>query len=185
MLRDNHRFSIICVCLMMLSSPCFASETPAKAEVTKSLSAQKAKQENCWLDAGKTYRIDPWLLYSIAQHESGLKAHIVSKPNSDGSRDIGMMQINSSWLPSLKKMGFKERDLFDACTNIKIGAWILSGSIARLGNSWRSVGAYNAGEKLTLKRERLRAKYARNIYSLYNRNTQFRLPQATAQASTN
>jgi soluble lytic murein transglycosylase-like protein len=64
--------------------------------------------------------------------------------NRNGSRDIGLMQINSSWLPTLARHGINEHHLFDACTSIHVGAWILAGNVSRLGYTWEAVGAYNA-----------------------------------------
>lgn len=54
------------------------------------------------------------------------------------------MQINSSWLPKLSRVGVKQSDLLDPCTNIQIGAWILSDNIKRYGFGLKAIGAYNA-----------------------------------------
>ena len=97
----------------------------------------------CWEDAAQRYQVSSTLLYAIARTESGLNPQALGR-NRNGSRDIGLMQINSAWLPKLASLGIDERDLFEPCTNIHIGAWILAGNIYRLGYTWEAVGAYNA-----------------------------------------
>ncbi len=64
--------------------------------------------------------------------------------NGDGSRDIGLMQINTGWLPVLGRYGISREDLWDPCTNVRVGAWIMSKNIATYGYTWEAIGAYNA-----------------------------------------
>ena len=97
----------------------------------------------CWDDAATRYQVSSALLYAIARTESGLNPQAIGR-NGNGSRDIGLMQINSAWLPTLASHGIGERDLFEPCTNIHVGAWILAGNVSRLGYTWEAVGAYNA-----------------------------------------
>jgi len=97
----------------------------------------------CWEDAAQRYQVSSALLYAIARTESGLNPQAIGH-NRNGSRDIGLMQINSTWLPKLARHGIHERDLFEPCTNIHVGAWILADNVSRLGYTWEAVGAYNA-----------------------------------------
>lgn len=97
----------------------------------------------CWDDAATRYQVSSALLYAIARTESGLNPQAIGH-NRNGSRDLGLMQINSTWLPTLATHGITERDLFEPCTNIHVGAWILAGNVSRLGYTWEAVGAYNA-----------------------------------------
>ena len=97
----------------------------------------------CWAEIGQRYNINPYLLGAIAKTESNFKANAV-RQNKNGTRDIGVMQINSLWLPELAKYGITEQHLFDPCVNIAVGAWILSQRQSTYGNTWEAVGTYHS-----------------------------------------
>ncbi|MBE3061024.1 MULTISPECIES: lytic transglycosylase domain-containing protein [Pseudomonadota] len=113
---------------------------------------------DCIDNAAAYHRVDPLLARSIAIHESRLNPRATHR-NSDGSEDIGLMQINSVHLPRLARFGITRDMLFDACINAYVGTWILREIIDRLGPTWNAVGAYNARDPL--KRQR----YANSIFS--------------------
>ena len=102
--------------------------------------------EDCFTKAGKRYYLNPKLLYAIAKVESNLDYKAINN-NKDGSYDIGIMQINSKWLPVLKKFNITEKDLFNPCQNIMVGAWILAHCVFRFGYTWKAVDCYNKGSK--------------------------------------
>lgn len=111
----------------------------------------------CFIEAGSMYDIHPNLLWAIAKAESNFNPHALNK-NTNGSYDIGIMQINTQWIPVLKKHGLKdERHLWHPCYNIHVGAWVLSQCISKYGYTWEAVGCYNAVSKSK------RVKYARRI----------------------
>lgn len=97
----------------------------------------------CFNEASAYYGLSTDLLGAIAKVESGFNPHAMNR-NKNGSYDIGMMQVNSGWLPALRKYGITEQSLWDPCTNVFVGAWILAQNVHRLGYSWDAVGAYNA-----------------------------------------
>ena len=101
---------------------------------------------SCWDAAGARYGVHPSLLAAIAKVESGFDPSAVNSTHvaRTGSVDLGLMQINSSWLPVLGRHGITREHLFDPCTSITVGAWILAGLFARYGVTWEAIGAYNA-----------------------------------------
>lgn len=107
---------------------------------------------NCWDRAANYYHVDPYLLFAIAQVESGMNPYAVGR-NHDGTRDVGLMQINSSHFSALERRGIDEyRLMLEPCTSIMVGASILSDMIKVYGYNWEAVGAYNAGVKKRITR---------------------------------
>lgn len=125
--------------------------------------ANSAFAESCWSSASERYGIHDTLLRAIALTESAMDSTAINH-NTNGSVDVGLMQINSRWFPQLAEMGLQPGDLWNPCTNIHVGAWILAGEIRRFGYTWQAVGAYNAGPALTVAREQRRRKYAQRVY---------------------
>jgi soluble lytic murein transglycosylase-like protein len=118
---------------------------------------------SCYKEAAARYQVSERLLRAIAKVESsGRNAQTVVNVNTDGSRDIGRMQINSGWLPPLAKFGIGEKELRDECVSITVGAWIVAQNIQNKGLNWDAIGAYNVGCKYLSKAE---CEKRRNIYA--------------------
>ena len=137
-----------------------------KALVLSLLMGSPQAWADCWEEVASRYDLEPELLQAIAAVESGYRAHAVNALNSDGSRDIGLMQINSMHLPRLAKQGItEERLLSEPCLSVEVGASILAGFVQRFGYNWTAVGSYNAG--VAPEREALRLRYAEKIWARY------------------
>ena len=128
----------------------------------KNLFNNSSQIQGCWDNAGKTYGVDPWLLMAVAKVESSFNSRAINK-NSNKSYDLGIMQINSSWLPVLNKNGITTRDLFNPCTNIFVGSWIMAQNIKHFGFNQDGIGAYNSPGNITIRRN-----YAKKVYQAYN-----------------
>mgnify|MGYP001194436883 CR=1 FL=1 len=142
---------------------------------TSLLSAGSASA-TCWDEASVEYGIPANVLKAIAKVESNFNPKAVRKPyvagNKDGSYDIGLVQINSSHFPKLEReFGITENQLYDGCTNLKVGAWILADNVRRLGWNWNAIGAYNAGCARITKElcTKLRLTYANKVYAALQR----------------
>ena len=127
---------------------------------------------HCFEHAAQRYGVPTVLLQAIAHQESGGRATAINV-NRNGSRDIGLMQINSGWLKTLARHGIHEHDLYDPCVNTLVGAWILANNFARHGYTTQGLGAYNAASPD--KRER----YARQVLQRVERMTQAQSPSLT------
>ncbi len=95
----------------------------------------------CFDEAGKAFGINPFLLRGIARIESNLNPAAINR-NANGSVDIGLMQVNSSWVSNMGLDPGRLRS--DPCYNVMAGSKILKLCIDRHGYTWEAVGCYNA-----------------------------------------
>lgn len=122
--------------LLIAIGACFAAPMVAQAS--------NLPFDKCFTSASSHFGVDKRVLVAIAKTESSLNPNAIGPKNKNGTYDLGMMQINSGWLPTLARYGITSKDLMGACTNIHVGAWILAKNIGTHGATWKAVGAYNA-----------------------------------------
>ena len=152
----------------MLAAPSPARAAPANTNTNTNTTtnanananANATRFDRCFLLAGERYGVSPLLLKAIARQESGLNPAALNR-NANGSTDVGLMQINSSWLPVLERHGVKAGDLHVPCANILVGAWILGGNFRAMGRNADALGAYNARDPVK------RQAYARQVLRHY------------------
>jgi len=102
----------------------------------------------CLMLASQTYSVPPAVLVGIYKAEGGKVGQEVS--NTNGSYDLGPMQINTIWMPDLaKRWGVSEgtakkwvRD--DACTNVGVAAWIFKGHLDETGSLSKAIAHYHS-----------------------------------------
>lgn len=92
-----------------------------------------------------------WLektLWGLRDQEGGWIGAEVA--NSDGSHDLGPLQVNSWWVPRLAAVtGRPERHIRhwlkqDACFNVEAARWIFLSGLATTGDYWKAVGVYHS-----------------------------------------
>lgn len=102
----------------------------------------------CLMLAAQTYSVPPAVLVGIYKAEGGTVG--MANRNSNGTYDLGPMQINTIWMPELaEKWGVSEetakkwvRD--DACTNTSVAAWILKGHLDETESLSRAIAHYHS-----------------------------------------
>lgn len=116
----------------------------------------------CVEQVAEVYQLPVELLQAIHKMEGG-RPGTTTGPNRNGTYDLGPMQINTIWLPELKKHGItREHLLKDGCTNIAVGAWVYRQSLNRYGDYEKAAASYNAGYNLKAGRG-----YARKLMKIW------------------
>ncbi len=163
----------------LLSAVCALPFLAMISSVTQAYDAQLLLPDRehsimeCFAVASQAYRIPTEYLWAIGRVESSLNPRAQGK-NKNGTRDLGVMQINTTHLPHLRKYGINETRLLDEpCLNIHVGAWVLRGNLNRYGETWEAVGAYNASER----RRDLRLVYAKKVRDQLARLVEWRNSQ--------
>lgn len=92
-----------------------------------------------------------WLektLWGLRYQEAGWLGAEVA--NSNGTHDLGPLQINSSWVPRIARLvGRPEAQVrywlrYDACFNADAARWIFLSALQASGDYWKAVGIYHS-----------------------------------------
>ncbi len=97
----------------------------------------------CVVAAAKRHSVNPWVLKAILKVESNFNPGAINR-NPNGTKDIGMAQINTIHLRELSKHGISGADLLDPCVSTYVAAWHLAKQYRQYGNTWFAVGAYHS-----------------------------------------
>jgi len=109
----------------------------------------QATTEPCVREIAAHFDVDLRLVKAILRVEGGRVG--MRQPNTNGTHDLGPMQINTLWLPKLRERGIDEHALvWDYCTNVAVGTWILARELRasraepNTAEFWRAVGRYHS-----------------------------------------
>lgn len=123
--------------------------------------ANEATIRDCITAAAEAYREPPAVLVILLNVEGGSLGQV--SYNTNGTVDIGPMQVNQIWLPDVAAHWRTTvpaayaalRDSF--CANVEAGAWILRQGLDEAhGDFWQGVGYYHSHDP-EYKRRYLRA----------------------------
>lgn len=103
--------------------------------------------ESYFQSAGNYYNIPPLLLKNIATIESAGNPNAI-RINDNGTKDYGLMQINSIHFRQLATWGINERNILNPQINIFAGSWLLSEHIKERGFNLQAIGNYHSKTKV-------------------------------------
>lgn len=137
-------------------SPAFASQyrdAPYEVGVAAPNPAGVASViQGCLTAAASTHRVPPAVLVILLDVEGGQLGRVSG--NTNGTVDIGPMQVNEIWLPELARHWrapvaqtfIALRDNF--CANVEAGAFILRRGLDEVpGDFWTGVGNYHSHDR--------------------------------------
>ena len=102
----------------------------------------------CIMMASQTYSVPTPVILAVLHVEGGRIGQESS--NRNGTKDLGPMQVNTIWLPQLAQYWRTSQYIArrwvrdDACTNIHVGAWILSRKINEAGSLGGGIARYHS-----------------------------------------
>jgi len=89
------------------------------------------------------------ILFRLIDRESGWNERIIGGPNADGSRDLGLMQLNETWIKYFAAVFFSgpagEFDPFNPEHSLEVGMRYLRRLFDVTGSWLEAVQAYNCG----------------------------------------
>ena len=130
-------------------------------------------REACIASASNHYGVPLDAIRLLIRVEGGTTGQVSA--NTNGTEDLGLMQINSVHLDGaphrLARYGITRDALInDECLNIHVGTYLLHYELSRTPDFWRAMGNYHS------KTPSKNAAYQRRLWTHYQRYT--RSPQS-------
>lgn len=99
--------------------------------------------ERCIIPAANYHGVNQHILRAILKVESGLNPNAIGL-NENGTKDVGIGQMNSMHFKELATWGVAPSDLLDECIGTYVAAWHLRKVVARSGNTWYGIATYHS-----------------------------------------
>ena len=122
----------------------------------------------CMVLVAKVYALPPRVLPSIHAVEGGRPGTV--SLNTDGSADLGVMQVNTRWIPALAAFAklppdeVRARLTFDVCFNIAAAGAIMRTYLNETHNDlMRAIGDYHSHTEILNQRYQLQVSRAATI----------------------
>jgi hypothetical protein len=158
--RASVSFAVLPVFLVGI----FAMPASARISVPPSTDAQELLIGQCIRHHSEGRRWLAHTLFALRQKEGGWIGAQVR--NSNGSFDLGPMQVNDWWVPKIAAL--IDRDVVsvrnwltdDPCFNVGAAKWIFLSALSQTKDYWQSIGVYHSPNR------RRQIAYARDVARL-------------------
>lgn len=110
--------------------------------MTATAVANDTKYNNLFSKYGAFFNIPPELLWGIAKYESNFDPKAVNH-NSNGTIDIGLMQINSIHKEAVEAADLSIDDLYNPKISVYFAGKILSKCLKKHGFTYQGLNCYN------------------------------------------
>lgn len=107
-------------------------------------SSNFSKYETLYQKYSAEYNVPIEILKAITLVENTKLNPTLVCMNKNGTKDVGLMQINTLWIDALPKMKLTVEKLKTPETNIKVASYILGNLIQKYGLSWETIGMYHS-----------------------------------------
>jgi hypothetical protein len=157
---------------------------PQQSDQSNSVTVNQSSDPNhpgmvtaaCIEQASKIQQVPVPIILGFLKTEGGWVGASVG--NTNGSHDLGPMQVNdSTWVPQMAKLEFDgDENLarlalrWDGCYNVQVGTWIFRQYWNQAnGNTVRAIGYYNSHDPIAM--ANYQARYAHSLKSLFGAQT--------------
>lgn len=103
---------------------------------------------SCIMTAATAYDVPAAVMVGIMQVEGGKVG--VQSANTNGTYDLGPMQVNTLWVPKLARywqVSNRQAHTWlrdDGCANVHVAAWILKQKIMETGSLYGGISHYHS-----------------------------------------
>ncbi|MDE8652124.1 lytic transglycosylase domain-containing protein [Novosphingobium album (ex Liu et al. 2023)] len=139
-MKFKHLILVGAGALCLAAPPAIArSAGPVRHEPEVARCIRQASQGRAWLE--KT-------LWGLRDQEAGWVGAEIA--NTNGTHDLGVLQINSGWVPRLARLLGRPGDQvrtwlrYDPCFNAEAARWIFLSALHQTGDYWKAVGVYHS-----------------------------------------
>ena len=129
--------------------PVIAAAVAAAVGFAGPASADELMVEACIKAAADVHKVSAGVLVLLLDVERGRLGAV--SPNTNGTVDIGPMQVNDTWVDKVAQRWGASREAAylalrdNFCANVEAGAWILQQALDEAsGNLWEGVAIYHS-----------------------------------------